>query len=108
MRISDWSSDVCSSDLNDALLAAPFSRQPIVYLADGAARLANEFRLMRQACARKPIAPATFPPANSKLSEKASSRLSSDNAGEEWCTRSDSNARPSDSDRKSTRLNSSH
>src|SRR3546814_18399046 len=42
----------------------PFSRQPIVYLADGAPRLANEIRHMRQACARQPIAPATFPPAN--------------------------------------------
>src|SRR3546814_8238316 len=28
----------------------PFSRQPIVYLADGAPRLANEIRHMRQAC----------------------------------------------------------
>src|SRR3546814_17350998 len=43
----------------------PFSRQPIVYLADGAPRLANEIRHMRQACAPKPIAPAIFPPANS-------------------------------------------
>src|SRR3546814_14694651 len=48
----------------------PFSRQPIVYLADGAPRLANEIRHMRQACARKPIAPATFPPANSNYRKK--------------------------------------
>src|SRR3546814_3241294 len=48
----------------------PFSRQPIVYLADGAPRLANEIRHMRQACAPKPIAPAIFPPANSIYRKK--------------------------------------
>src|SRR3546814_7486034 len=57
MRISDWSSDVCSSDL----------------VAGDAPRLANEIRLIRQTCARKPIAPAIFPQANSNDRKKVSS-----------------------------------
>src|SRR3546814_3783055 len=68
----------------------PFSRQPIVYLADGAPRLANEIRHMRQACAPKPIAPAIFPPANSIYRKKLPP------------------ACPATTDRKSTRLHSSH
>src|SRR3546814_6723488 len=36
MRISDWSSDVCSSDLDrQALCAGLFGRQPLHFLVDG-------------------------------------------------------------------------
>src|SRR3546814_10466779 len=99
MRISDWSSDVCSSDLNQE---SSFFRdtQVVEMVADAAARFGRDnpgrrVRLWSAGCStgQEPLSLAM---------------LFSEQAGDEAPVQPEIVATDVSEDRKSTRLNSSH
>src|SRR3546814_2103957 len=111
MRISDWSSDVCSSDLLARLAASLDPDRP---LSRGFARVMDGDRLVSSAAAAQAAGQVTLKFKDGEVDADISERLEK-SAG--TATSKTSKARPSSSgegdppprqDRKSTRLNSSH
>src|SRR3546814_13577281 len=55
MRISDWSSDVCSSDLGLAIMAAETGARHAAHRLDVRAVIVAHFRVLRLAAHRPPL-----------------------------------------------------
>src|SRR3546814_6201151 len=110
MRISDWSSDVCSSDLQDAVEhALLFGRR--IGRVERVHRAASESLLPTPTtiwAGKTPLFPETYLPIEARAAASASARRSAGTASSARRTDAPPAFCASPYDRKSTRLNSSH
>src|SRR3546814_10193476 len=105
MRISDWSSDVCSSDLNQAV--RPQRRAKPLRPFDEKQAVAKQFVEAQLLCLRRILQPVKIDMRDGNADQWRVIGLDDSEAGA-WCFFLQTQARKQAPDRTSTRLNSSH
>src|SRR3546814_4462728 len=110
MRISDWSSDVCSSDLVKADLAV----WPLRFVATGndlaavQQKIVNDTRLVQEFLATNGFPPEAFEGQSLQVVDRLAQQYQQGEVESRFIIAQTITLRSGDVDRKSTRLNSSH